>query len=236
MADNHGHKTNMDYLFGLINRTSLLAETSMSLEVTMYLSKILISGPPYRNPYEIHRSLWRLFPEDADKDRDFLFRVGQGDRNHAEILLQSKRQPTRSSSSTQILATKKYSLALSPGDKLRFFLLANPIKTISDESGRKKKDGEVKKCRVPLIREDDQRAWIERKFHKVASFEILVIDSTFSLRFKKSKEDRIGKIQPVIFQGILNVEEPDLLAELVETGIGPAKAFGCGLVSLSRRI
>jgi CRISPR system Cascade subunit CasE len=202
----------------------------------MYLSKILISGPPCRNSYEIHRSLWGLFPEDADKDRDFLFRVGQGDQNHAEILMQSTREPGYPSSTAQILACKEYSLALFPGDRLRFLLLANPIKTIKDETSRKKENGEIKKCRVPLIREDEQREWIERKFRDVALLETIVIDPVFPLRFKKSREDRVGKIQPVSFQGILNIIDADAMVKLVKTGIGPAKAFGCGLVSLSRRI
>jgi CRISPR system Cascade subunit CasE len=202
----------------------------------MYLSKILITGPPCRNSYEIHRSLWGLFPEDADKDRDFLFRVSQGDRNHAEILMQSTREPRYPSSTAQILACKEYSLAFVPGDRLRFLLIANPIKTIKDEASRKKEDSEIKKCRVPLIREDEQREWIERKFRDVALLETIVIDPILPLRFKKSKEDRVGKIQPVNFQGVLKVIDAAAMLELVKTGVGPAKAFGCGLVSLSRRI
>lgn len=200
----------------------------------MYLSKILISGPASRNPYEIHRVLWRLFPEDADASRDFLFLVGHSDRNHAEVLMQSMKKPVQSSAEAKILAWKEFPLGLNAGQRLRFLLVANPIKTINDEAGRKKADGETKKCRVPLIREEDQRAWVERKFQNAASFETLVIDPVFPLRFRKGKEDRGGKIQPVSFQGILNVKVPEGMAELVQNGIGPAKAFGCGLLSLAR--
>jgi CRISPR system Cascade subunit CasE len=204
------------------------------MEVTMYLSKILINGPACRNPYEIHRVLWKLFLEDADANRDFLFRVGHSDRNHAEVLMQSKKKPERSSVEVKILAWKEFPLTLHAGQRLRFFLTANPIKTINDESGRTKADGETKKCRVPLIREEDQRVWIERKFQNAASFETLIIDPVFPLRFRKGKEDRAGKIQPVSFQGILNVKTPEEMTELVQNGIGPAKAFGCGLLSLAR--
>lgn len=200
----------------------------------MYLSKILIKGLACRNPYESHRALWKLFPEDADAGRDFLFRVENSDRNHAKILMQSIREPELSSNTAQILACKEYPLLLIPGKRLRFLLVANPIKTINDETGRKNANGETKKCRVPLIREEEQRSWIERKFQNAASVETLVIDPLFPLRFRKNKEDRVGKIQPVSFQGILKVEVPEAVTRLVQRGIGPAKAFGCGLLSLAR--
>jgi len=123
---------------------------------------------------------------------------------------------------------------LQAGQRLRFFLIANPIKTINDKVGRKNADGETKKCRVPLIREEEQRAWVKRKFQNAASFETLVIDPVYPLKFRKGKEDRVGKIQPVSFRGVLNVKAPEEMVELVQNGIGPAKAFGCGMLSLAR--
>lgn len=200
----------------------------------MYLSKIMINSVACRNPYEIHRVLWKLFPENIGASRDFLFRVGQSDRNRAEILMQSLREPEISSKEVQILACKEYPLSLEAGQRLRFLLVANPIKTINDELGRKNASGEPKKCRVPLVREADQRGWIERKLLNAASLESLIIDLAFPLRFRKGKEDRAGKIKPVSFQGILKVEESGNLMQLIQTGIGPAKAFGCGLLSLAR--
>jgi len=55
-----------------------------------------------------------------------------------------------------------------------------------------------------------------------------------SEKFRKNRENRAGKIQPVRFQGVLKVEEPEAVMELVQNGIGPAKAFGCGLLSLAK--
>ena len=147
--------------------------------------------------------------------------------------MQSIREPELSSNSVRILACKNYCLNLIPGQRLRFLLVANPVKTISDETGRKKADGEIKKCRVPLIREDEQKAWVECKLQDAALLEILVVDTLFPLRFKKRKENRAGKIQPVSFRGILTVENPGAMTALIQNGIGPAKAFGCGLLSLA---
>ena len=200
----------------------------------MYLSKIVICGGAHRNPYEIHRVLWALFSEDAHANRDFLFRVGSSDRDHAEILMQSLREPKHSSKDVRIMGCKEYSFSLNAGQRLRFLLVANPIKMINDEAGRTTVDGQPKKCRVPLVREEEQRKWIERKLQNVASLETLLVDPVSLLRFRKVKDNRAGKIQPVSFQGVLEVEEPDAMMALVRNGIGPAKAFGCGLLSLAR--
>jgi CRISPR system Cascade subunit CasE len=206
----------------------------MFMEATMYLSKILVSGPACHNPYEIHRSLWKLFPKDGDARRDFLFHVVRSDQTRAEILMQSGKEPEKSSAMTQVLASKQYRPAFAAGYRLRFLLHANPIKMINDEGGRKNARGETKKCRVPLIREDDQRSWIARKLRDAASLEILVIDPASPLRFRKAKENRAGKIQPVIFQGILTVENAEAITEMIKNGVGPAKAFGCGLMLVRR--
>jgi CRISPR system Cascade subunit CasE len=74
----------------------------------MYLTKILIKGSACRNPYEIHRALWTLFPENGDACRDFLFRVGHSDRDHAEILMQSLREPERSSNTVQVWLARNF--------------------------------------------------------------------------------------------------------------------------------
>jgi len=179
--------------------------------------------------------LWRLFPEGKDARRDFLFRVGYSDRNHAEVLMQSEKKPNdRTSNNAKVMAWKDFSWVLHTGQRLRFLLIANPIKTIHDEAGRKNKTGETKKCRVPIIREEDQRAWIVRKFQDAATAGTLIINPMSPMRFRKNREDRAGKIQPVSFQGILNVKTPESMTDLVQIGIGPAKAFGCGMLSLAR--
>lgn len=200
----------------------------------MYLSKVVMKGLAARNPYEIHRVLWRLFHAEAEAQRDFLFRIEQSDYSRAEILMQSNRRPENLLDTAQITACKAYRPILAAGDRLRFFLLANPIKMINDEAERKNAKGEIKKCRVPLLREDEQQAWIQRKLDDAAVIEDLTIDPAFPIRFRKMKEHRVGKIQPVRFRGTLRVKVPDAMAILIEEGVGPAKAFGCGLLSIAR--
>ena len=200
----------------------------------MYLSKVMITGKACRNPYEIHRTLWRMFPEDVNAGRDFLFRIEKSGPQQAELLMQSMRQPVSQSPNAGLLATRDYPLKLIKGQRVRFFLIANPVKTINDEKSRKNAKGEVKKCRVPLIDEFEQRLWMERKLDVSARLEALIIANCLPLYFKKSNANMAGKIQPVSFQGILQVTKPTSLKKMIVNGIGPAKAFGCGLLSLAR--
>jgi len=200
----------------------------------MYLSKVMVAGAACRNPYEIHRSLWRLFPEDPVARRDYLFRVERAGRQQAEILLQSQRKPSDSElCKVRLLATRGYQPRLQQGQRLRFALLANPVKTINDERGRLNAKGQVKKCRVPLIREEEWRSWLEHKLAGCAELETLVAEKRLPMNFRKPKEKRVGKIQPVSFQGILRVSSLEAMMQAISTGIGPAKAFGCGLLSIA---
>jgi len=201
----------------------------------MYLSKVEIFGSICRNPYEIHRALWKLFPEDAEAERDYLFRVERFGRERAEILLQSEREPANDRiRGAHLLATRPFQPLLQQGHRLRFLLIANPVKTINDENGRLNSRGEVKKCRVPLIRENEWRTWFERKLAGCAEPESLITEKRLPMNFRKIKEKRAGKIQPVSFQGVLQITDPAGLKDLIATGIGPAKAFGCGLLSIAR--
>jgi len=198
----------------------------------MYLSRILLTGDHLHNPYEIHRALWQAFPCDPDQARDFLFRVEKRETCEVQVLLQSQRMPEDREKNIRLLATKAFDSSLPEGVYLRFLLIANPVKTITDEQGRLNAKGEVKKCRVPLIKEDEQIEWLKRKLDEAALANDLEIEKQAPVYFRKSH--RRGKIQPFAFKGLLQVQDSKLFEDLIQQGIGPAKAFGCGLLSLAR--
>jgi CRISPR system Cascade subunit CasE len=91
--------------------------------------------------------------------------------------------------------------------------------------------GEVKKCRVPLIREEEQHAWLARKLNGAAELETLELRTGRPLYFRKKVT---GKIVSVTFEGILRVTDGTAFVSLLKNGIGPAKAFGCGLMLVKR--
>ena len=73
-----------------------------------------------------------------------------------------------------------------------------------------------------------------RKLYGIAEIEMVEIEKRMPLNFYKAGERRIGKIQPVCFQGVLVVSFSEELKDLIKSGIGPGKAFGCGMLSLAR--
>ena len=199
----------------------------------MYLSRVSLSGQYARNPYEHHNGLWQLFSDSPDRQRDFLYRVERKQRGSVIILVQSQR-PLQlvETKSISVLASKEWHPQFYPEQLLRFFLQANPVKTIKDVQGRKNQKGEVKSCRVPLIDFGEQRQWLVK--HLSGAGEVLELDiNPIEPIFFRKKKTGAGKVQPVRYQGILSVTETGQLRVLLEKGIGPAKAFGCGMLSLA---
>lgn len=197
----------------------------------MYLSKVWINWHWAKDPYQLHRAIWQLFPGRPDDQRDFLFRVedlqpGRG----AAVLLQSQQAP-ESAEVASVLASKGYTLPLAQGVRLRFRLRGNPIKSIKNERQRRNAKGEIKSCRVPLIHEEEQLQWLARKLEAGAQLETARVVDEQPLYFRKS--DMPGKIKPVCFEGILVVNDVEQFKGLIERGVGPAKAMGCGMLSIA---
>lgn len=199
----------------------------------MYLSRLLLTGSRLHNPYEIHRFLWMMFPSLPNQKRDFLFRVEQSTSRQVQVLMQSQRKPENVIHKVQVklLAVKEIKMNLYADMQLRFLLTANPTKTIIDEQRRLNSNSKVKKCRVPLIKEDEQIEWLRRKLANAALVNRLEIEKQLPLYFRKGGTH--GKVQPYSFRGILQIGDVSLLEVLMQRGIGPAKAFGCGLLSLA---
>jgi len=198
----------------------------------MFLSRVYVTWPRSKNAYALHQALWELFPDRPDDERDFLFRVEQEKTGQGAVLLmQSKQQPVDAAESVEVQATKGYALNMAEGQRVRFLLKANPIKTIKDEKGRKNTKGEVKSCRVPLIKEEEQLQWLARKLEGVAVLEEASVSNCLPMYFKKSNQ--AGKVVPVLFEGIARLVDIKAFQSMLEVGVGPAKALGCGMVSVA---
>lgn len=197
----------------------------------MYLSKIQLTWQQTQNSYQWHRALWQLFPNKPASARDFLFHIEQISVGVGALcLLQSASKPI-SNSASQVLISKSINLLLPDSGALKFRLRANPVKCIQDGLGRRNSKGQIKSCRVPLIDETEQQAWLQRKLDGAASIISLRITPELGMDFRKGNIH--GKIQPILYEGTLDIQQQDLLQQLIMVGIGPGKAFGCGLLSLA---
>lgn len=147
---------------------------------------------------------------------------------------------------------------LRDGQTVSFSLRANPTKRIFKPS---KGDDILKGKRVALLREEDQIDWLVRKGDErekgcPGGFEILakeIQEQNGEIRqivhvntrlegkqtgYKKDKKDERREHGmthlSVHFNGLLRITDPDAFRETLIRGIGPAKAFGCGLMLVKR--
>ena len=208
----------------------------------MYLSRIEIPWSTVRNPYRIHKDIWQLFPGIGkeprrrleDERQGFLFRTEDSHPGcSARILVQSRQSPVPSGKMV-VIATREFNPKPIEWQPLLFLLTANPVKTITDAEERRTAKGEPKKCRVPLIKEDQQIDWLRAKLKDTAVIESVKVRPLPPMFFWKSGES--GKLTPVEFEGLLRVTDSRMLVTVLQNGIGPAKAFGCGLMLVRRTL
>jgi CRISPR system Cascade subunit CasE len=209
----------------------------------MYLSRLILNPRSRRaqrelaNPYELHRTLMRAFPEKLPDGERVLFRVDVDERNSIPtVLLQSTLDPgwdwlEENGARGYLLRppdSKSFDLTFAPGQTLAFRLRANP--TVK-HSGHGERQGR----RDPLYREEDQRAWLERK-GELGGFRVLRVNVTREGDAVVWKGRGQGKLTlfAVRFDGLLQVADSAKLWETVQQGIGPGKGLGFGLLSLAR--
>ncbi len=225
----------------------------------MYLSKLVLN-PRHAQaqtdlaaPYDLHRTLARAFPDDGpDAHRarhGVLFRIEDAAQHGIPVLVQSATVPdwTRLPPGYTVLldGPKLFSPALEVGQRLRFRLVANPVRRTHEEGRRHA-------VRLPLVHAradapaglpDGYLDWLERQARKAG----VAIDAVADAPFRLARRQRRGPAldgalaKPDIphfgvrFDGTLTVTDAEALAAAVRTGIGPAKAFGFGLLSLASR-
>jgi CRISPR system Cascade subunit CasE len=198
------------------------------------------------------------FAEQVHKERGkevgFLFRVDHKPGGRVVVLIQSAVSPDWEyafQNAGCLLAAppevKRYDLRFTNGQSLRFRLVANPTNKLKKTNptaldGREDIPGKLKRnkltTRVPLFDEGDQALWLERKFFESAKLIKVCVESknpvSFQKRDKKADKTLHCKITTVTFSGVLKVTDASKLSNLAAKGVGPAKAFGCGLLSLAR--
>ncbi|MBI3946599.1 MAG: type I-E CRISPR-associated protein Cas6/Cse3/CasE [Armatimonadetes bacterium] len=202
----------------------------------IYLSRLLLNPrsrqvqAELRDPYQMHRTLSKAF---GDADDEFararcLFRVDNARPFAAlSLLSQSLLEPDwerLTVADRYLLAppeVKAFRLSLRGGECLAFRIHANP--TV-------KRDGK----RYGLYREQEQEAWLRRKAEE-NGFEVLrVLIHPATIVRSRATEGRDAQLIGVTFEGALRVTDPDALHAAAANGIGSAKAFGFGLLSLAR--
>jgi CRISPR system Cascade subunit CasE len=126
--------------------------------------------------------------------------------------------------------------SLRSGQTLRFRLRANATRKINTKTG----DDGVRRNgqRVPLRSTEKALEWLARH-GQAAGFDLVEDIGAPSVDMRSESPasgPRTGgpvTVEAVRFEGLMVVKDAVRLAYATRTGIGPAKAFGCGLLSLA---
>ncbi|WP_284742295.1 type I-E CRISPR-associated protein Cas6/Cse3/CasE [Amycolatopsis sp. RTGN1] len=212
----------------------------------MFLSKLTINirsrtfRRDYANVHDMHRTLMSVYPElppsnEARRTHGLLWRL-DSHRGGFVQYVQSHSKPEWSKLPTGHLAApaevrplQPVLDAVSPGRKFAFRFTANPTKC--DSKTRK---------RFPLRQPTDQIDWLIRQGERhgfvvpsaAGGLPDLAVTPIAAATGRKDGSTKIT-VEPVRFDGHLIVTDREAFTAALADGIGRAKAYGCGLLSLA---
>jgi len=201
--------------------------------------------------YEEHQWLWRFLPAPPGTARSFLFRRRDVD-GLPRFYVVSDCEPVAPSPHWTV-QSKLYLPALEAGDHLAFDMRANPVLTTRNAAGKPVRHDVVMQEKTRLLAArglarwadwttPDRPAlpdlvrqacgqWLQARCQRLG----ITLDEA-ALRVEGYEQHR-GKggalrISTVDFSGRLQVIDPGALQQALFTGVGHAKAFGCGLLMI----
>ncbi len=220
------------------------------------LSRVLLSLQGARAPrgstreYLLHQLVADLFPDRPD--RGYLFRETRPRPCGAELLVLSE-APPRSPEEVPVhpwgcavdVRSKPFAPRLAAGMALDFEARVNATRDVTSPDGTKKRveiwnavfAADRRDSRTP---HDIYQEWLARKLEGVAEVDEARITERGEVRVGRGAGggrhpmDRRILFVAANVVGTLRVVDPERFAQQVAGGIGRAKAFGCGLVCLSR--
>lgn len=213
-----------------LNPLSRLVRRDMS-DVTQMHRTVMSAFPqaePGKNPREEYGVLFRLdvFRSTGEIRLYVQSRVGPNWDNLPDSYVLGADK-----SSIQVRSLTAAYDRIQNGQALRFRLRANPTvkidtKTLEDGVRRNGR-------RVPVRGEENQREWLVRKGRECGFALRQLIDLRSGSVELYRDRDRNRVFQGVLYDGILVVTDADMFRETLRKGIGPAKAFGFGLMSVA---
>lgn len=173
------------------------------------------------------RVLWRL-DEQAHDPLLYIVSPARPDLTH---LVESVGRPAIQSWDTRDY--RPFLDRLAKGDQWAFRLTANPVR-----SGRKR-PGASETQRFGHVTVDQQTEWLLRQADRhgfrptIAQDEPdVAVRGRRAVRF--ARHERTVTLSMATFEGRLEVVDPVALRTALTGGVGPAKAYGCGLLTLAR--
>jgi CRISPR system Cascade subunit CasE len=201
-----------------------------------------------------NKTVMRAFPDNAGPSprgaHGILYRLDEERGDRLVLLVQSRTKPMTErwpagyvldvggdldplssvGENPAVRSVEADSAALRAGRRLAFRLRANTTRKVDTKSGP---DGVRRHGRRVPVRGDDERLrWLSRRA-EAAGFTIE--DGQIRITEIATSGGRGGKsvtFGGALFEGILVVRDADLFPKALASGIGPAKAYGFGLLSI----
>lgn len=209
----------------------------------MYLSRLQLD-PANRqvmaeiaNRYELHRTLLSQFKSMDRNEIGLLHRIEPIEKDVYQpiiLLVQTQIEPSWEGLSKRGLLTRPVEIKtfegfFETGKQFYFRLLANPTvrKAKGDWAGK----------RVELRTPEEISSWLRRKGEsggfKILNMQFSNLGKITSVKSEAGKKQTIQH-QAVLYEGVLEVGEAEKFKATLEKGVGSAKGFGFGLLSLAR--
>lgn len=229
----------------------------------MFISRAVPRQDVWNNPemlelfessYAIHQAVWGFFLGDPDKERDFLYRY---DSKNGEpvVYIVSKTKPV-SQRGVWIVDSKEYAPVLSKGDILGFSVRVNPVITrsftnektgksvhkrhdvVMDYKTKCREDGKPFSYEAAMSEAGTQ--WLVSRSEKhgfsvhVSSLVVEQYERRVFAKPTESGKKKEAVIATMDLTGVLEVTDSEKFSEMLYSGLGPAKGFGCGLMLVKR--
>lgn len=188
------------------------------------------------DPYQMHSTLCRAFspPDQKCPAGEYLWRLEPetDPKGNPRLLVQSRSKPDWSRIGIQDwfvgkldpaidLAERLRLDALKPGNRFRYRLRANPCKT-DIRNGK----------RLGIFKQEGQTDWLSRKGGQHGFSLVSAHLSQEGMLRGNRNNGGVIRVFTVLFDGILEVKDPEKFRKAMDSGIGHGKALGLGLLSV----
>ena len=203
----------------------------------MYLSKILLNPmhpsarQALRDRHDLHRNVQSMLPGDETPEAP-LYRIIET-RMEIQLLILSDSMPEREAveSLGGVLQSTTDMTRLPElyrtGAVLRFSLLAAPSKKTAAENGGNSR-------RIALRAPEERVAWLSRQGEKYGFQVLECYEPSAAKQLQVGRKSGGFVLSAVELSGMLRIEDAERFWASWRKGIGPEKAYGLGLMLLSK--
>jgi CRISPR system Cascade subunit CasE len=176
------------------------------------------------------RTLWRLDNPAPGNIILYIVSPGQPDLTH---LVEQAGWPTLPEASWETRSYDGLLASLEPKQRWAFRLTANPV-----HSGRKTEESKDTQ-RFGYLREREQAQWLTDRAARYGFCVIAQADGTpnLALHHRQTVTFKRGNgnvtLVTTTFDGVLEIVDADMFRRSLINGIGHAKAYGCGMLTLA---